>query len=118
MSHDVRVVDHQTGKTKVLPKNHHFIGGTYALGGTDEAWLNVTYNYAPHYYELWGHGLGGLSGKTVADTRPLVKQAAEALGTERSENYWEPSRGNAGAAMADLLVLMDVCDDSDTIEID
>lgn len=47
MSYDIRLTDRVTGETLEATAPHQIRGGTYAVGGTTELWLNVTYNYAP-----------------------------------------------------------------------
>ena len=42
MSYDVYLEDPTTGRTVEFEEPHHSRGGTYVLGGTKEAWLNVT----------------------------------------------------------------------------
>jgi hypothetical protein len=69
-------------------------GGTFAIGGESTATVNVTYNYARHF------PFRALHGRTGAETLPELEQAVEQLGTERSNDYWEPTPGNAGAAVA------------------
>ena len=32
-----------------LDTPHQLYGGTHAIGGTTELWLNITYNYSKHY---------------------------------------------------------------------
>ena len=44
MSYDIELCDPVSHKTLLLDTSHHMTGGTYALGGTQEMWLNVTYN--------------------------------------------------------------------------
>lgn len=51
MSYDISLRDPVTKETIEFDSPHHMRGGTYALGGTAMAWLNVTYNYAPWYYK-------------------------------------------------------------------
>lgn len=72
-------------------------GGTYMVGGSTEANLNVTYNYARLY------NFRGLDGRRAADTVGEMKSAICSLGTNRSDDYWEPSEGNAGYALSILL---------------
>lgn len=75
----------------------HSEGGTYALGGTDEAVLNVTYNYARFF------NFRALDSKTGEASIPLLEAAVEELGTERDENYWASTSGSAGYACSILL---------------
>jgi hypothetical protein len=46
VSYDVYLADID-GEPIYLDEPHDQRGGTYELGGTREAWLNVTYNYGP-----------------------------------------------------------------------
>ena len=39
----------------------------------------------------------------AADAIPLLENAVARLGTLRDEDYWQPTDGNAGAALAVLL---------------
>ncbi len=74
-------------------------GGTYAVGGSNEADLNVTYNYCRHF-----DFRGELHGKKAVDIISIMEQAVATLGTLRDPDYWAATPGNAGAAVAQLLV--------------
>ena len=88
---------------------HHAEGGTYVMGGITVAELNVTYNYGGQFREalpeLEGSGILKvmLHGKTGADTIPLLERVVEHCGTDQSDDYWEPTPGNAGHAAAIML---------------
>ncbi len=99
MSYDIEAVCPKCKSTIEFEEPHHMIGGTYAVGGSTEAWLNVTYNYANRF------DFRGLGGREVAKTIPELEAAVKRLGTERSADYWENTEGNAGAACANLLTL-------------
>jgi len=75
----------------------HEEGGTYAIGGTNDAELNVTYNYARYF--PWRD----LDGKTGAETETLLRAACAELGTTRDPDYWAATPGNAGHALSVLL---------------
>lgn len=77
--------------------DRHEDGGVYTLGGTTQADLNVTYNYAPLF------DFKDLDGKTGAETADALQEAVMALGTIRDPDYWKPTPGNAGYACAILL---------------
>ena len=47
MSYDLSLLDPVTREVLTLDEPHQMRGGTYQEGGTREARLNVTYNYAP-----------------------------------------------------------------------
>ena len=86
-------------ETGAMPSVDSFTdGGTYAVGGSDEADLNVTYNYCRHF-----DFRGELHGRKAADTIPIMEKAVAELGTKRADDYWTATSGNAGAAVARLL---------------
>lgn len=76
MSYDIRLCDPVTHETLEVDSPHLMAGGTYALGGTTELWLNVTYNYARHYRCLGERGIREIYGKTGAESIPMLKAAA------------------------------------------
>ena len=109
MSYDVTFVYPGTEDIIEFDEPHHLIGGTYRLGGTPKAWLNITYNYSKHYRDIWNMSLNDMHGWTIEQTKPYIEQGIRELGITRSDNYWEATSGNAGAALADLLILMVRC---------
>lgn len=101
MSHDVELINPDGSMVFVKP---HQEGGTYVLGGSPEAELNVTYNYGALYHEhLDSKGLDWLNGKTAKDTIARLQLAVKILGTERDPDYWKATAGNAGHALSILL---------------
>ena len=98
MSFDVSLED-ENG-TPVLVTRHSE-GGTYVLGGTDQAILNITYNYSPFYSKHLDaeHGLRWLDGKKGAECVERLAEAVAQLGTERTSDYWAATAGNAGYAL-------------------
>ncbi len=106
MSYDIDLTDPITGQVLELDEPHQMRGGTYAIGGTTEMSLNVTYNYAPHYYRHLGEkGIREIYGKTGADAIPILQKGIDALGDEVDYDYWKPTDGNAKAALLQLLAL-------------
>lgn len=88
----------------IVRVDRHEEGGTYALGGTTVADLNVTYNYSSFYYaHLSEHGLRSLDGRLACDCIPELEKAVKALGTEQDPDYWAKTAGNAGYALNILL---------------
>jgi hypothetical protein len=85
----------------------HQEGNIYAIGGSQEAEIGITYNYAKLTYGEAGlskeHMLDVLQGMTGKDSIPLLERAVAFLGTMRSEDYWEATPGNAGYALSILL---------------
>ena len=80
-------------------------GGTYVLGGSNHAELNITWNYAHFYYEHLNkeEGLRWLYGKTGLTTSVVLAYAVDKLGTDRDGDYWASTPGNAGYALSILL---------------
>ena len=114
MSWNCYLNDPQTGERIMLDDLHHLRGGSYAAGGTREAWLNVTYNYSEHIVKAFTEaaegivvGLDGLSGRTAHDTIPFLASAIASMqpDTVASLNYWDATEGNARGALIDLLSL-------------
>ncbi|MBR0241207.1 MAG: hypothetical protein IJQ54_01635 [Kiritimatiellae bacterium] len=85
-------------------------GGTYAVGGTRDAWLYVTYNYAGIFARVMGEGgVRQLDGGCVRDSLPVLAKAIDALGDARpDEDYWKSTDGNAKKALVKLNALADL----------
>jgi hypothetical protein len=105
MSYDIELQDAITGKVLELDSPHYMRGGTYVLGGTTTAELNVTYNYAKHYGVLGEKGIREIYGKTGAESISMLQNAINVLGDDVNDDYWEPTEGNAKRALVQLLVL-------------
>jgi len=80
-------------------------GGTRPIGGSTEACLNITYNYSWFYYHFLDKkdGLEWLDGKKAQRALPRLRKACTALPNKPWQDYWAPTPGNAGHAMAILL---------------
>ena len=92
------------GDETVVVESHEE-GGTFSYGGTNEAMLNVTYNYG-RFYRLYldeEDGLKWLDGKKASETTERLERALRILGAERDRDYWASTSGNAGFALAILL---------------
>ncbi len=105
MSYDIYLTDPVTKETINLPDKHLLTGGTYVLGGTTEAWLNITYNYAKHYTTLGEKGIRTIYGMTGADSIPLLEKTIALLKNDVHQDYWEPTEGNAKRALLRLIAL-------------
>jgi len=126
MSYDISLIDPVTKETLKLDAPHQIKGATYALGGTREAWLNVTGNYSDWYcmdgvFPNVDDGIRGICsiyGKTGAESIPILKAAITALegcskdiSEERrreceecgATGYWMPTRENAIKPLYSLL---------------
>lgn len=103
MSYDITLNDPVTKKTIEIDKPHFMTGGTYAISGTTELWLNITYNYSRYYYEATDgdsrfanddyeggvrYGIRGIYGKTGAESIPMLKDMIS-----RIENKYKRPNG-------------------------
>lgn len=106
MSYDIYIRQKLGGVTVMLSEPHDFKGGTYAVGGTHEAHLNVTYNYGKIIRE-WLHpeGISWLYGQKITDTILPLAKAMSGLKDNISEDYWEATEGNVKKALFNLMVL-------------
>jgi len=88
---------------EIMPR--HCDGGTFVLGGTNQAELNITYNYSPFYYKYFDkkEGLKFLDSKKAKDCIKKLEEAISKLGIKRDDNYWKATEGNAGYALSILL---------------
>ena len=99
MSYDIRL-------DCELEQPHNLQGGTYAVGGTTEPWLNVTYNYSHHFYRVMGEkGVRSIYGLTARQSVPVLLAAIDQLGTDTSDDYWQATEGNAREALCGLLTI-------------
>lgn len=123
MSYDISLREPVSGETVYFDSPHQMKGGTYAIGGTTEAWLNITYNYAKWYYldDVFGeNGIRSLYGMTAVDSISVLENAIKALestGDNLSEEeikeyeehgvsgYWLPTRENAIKPLYQLLAM-------------
>jgi len=123
MSYWVSLIDPRTNQCARVER--HREGGTYALVGTEEATLNVTYNWAPLFQAALNQafqylqradppsasltmdtndlGLRFLDRKRGDEVVPLLRLAVNYLGVERSLDYWAATKGNAGYCLNILL---------------
>lgn len=100
----------------------HQEGGVVQVGGSSEASLNVTYNYAWFYFHFLDqeNGIRALNGQRAGDWIERLEKAVEVLGDKQYVeypdgfmlggknpkgvvNYWAPTPGNAGHALSILL---------------
>lgn len=88
MSYDVYLNDAEGNIIKL--KYKHCEGGTYQLGGSDDAHLNITGNYGGLYCEYFHpEGLSFIHGKKASETNLLMFEAVSKLGCEKlTEDYY------------------------------
>lgn len=128
MSYDISLRDPTRKETIHYDTLHQMRGGTYAVGGTSEAWLNITYNYSRWYYKEGVfpdngedyRGIRSIYGLSGADSIPILENAIKALEdmdedlTEEEirnyeehdiKGYWLPTRENAIKPLYQLLAM-------------
>lgn len=106
MSYDIYLCDPVSKAVLELQDNHFMTGGTYAIGGTSEMHLNVTYNYRKAFVKTMGEdGIRTIYGMSAIDTIPLFDKAIAELADDKTDNYWDPTEGNAKSALIQLRAL-------------
>ena len=73
-------------------------GGTYQVGGTTQAELNVTYNYSQVFKFSQLHDMKPIDAAIV-----LLKRLKELKLQDIDPDYWKPTEGNVAKAMMTLL---------------
>lgn len=108
MSYDIRLNGPITKEVIELDNPHFMQGGTYAVNGTTELWLNVTWNYGTFYRQddVFGKdGIRTIYGMTGAESIPVLERAISALGDDTDEDYWKATEGNAKRPLCQLLAM-------------
>jgi len=106
MSYDIELVDPVSGESLNLDYPHQMRGGTYKIGGTEIAHINITYNYGRYFYEIFGDkGIRFLYGLSGHESIPHLEEGIQLLGNDTDSNYWVPTEGNAKRALINLLAL-------------
>ncbi len=81
-------------------------GGTQQIGGSNQAELNITYNYSQFYFDKLDseQGLRWLDGKLAEEVLPRLVVAASKLYEQgpRDPDYWKATPGNAAFALGIL----------------
>ena len=120
MSNDISLKDPVTKEDITFDDKHQIKGGTYAMGGSQKAWLNITYNYSSifrkllggdnaklsSYDKMFGGGETGirlLYGKSGAEAIPILEKAISKLKDDINDDYWKATEGNAKRALYGLL---------------
>lgn len=101
MGYDIKLA--KDGRPVEVP--NHQEGGTIAIGGSNLAEVSLTYNYSNLFRQHLDaeKGLRWLYGKTGEETAERLAAAVAALGTEKADDYWAATPGNAGHALSILL---------------
>lgn len=107
MSYSISLIDPVT-KEVLTADNPHFIrGGYYAMNGTSDLWLNVTYNYSGYFYKYIDEekGIRAIYGMTGAESIPILQDAISKLKDDATNRYWDATEGNAKRALSGLVAL-------------
>lgn len=111
MSYDIKLHDPISREPIELEAKHFMRGGTYAIDGTSEAWLSITYNYSEFYYEAEPEkGIRAIYGMTGAESIPVLQNMIDQItkkypNAETSENYWNATPGNAIKPLHQLIAM-------------
>lgn len=127
MSYDISLKEPVTGEQVYFDTAHQMKGGTYCLGGTNEACLNITYNYARWYckdsvFPCKGEGgnIRSIYGMSGAESIPVLENAIKTLESMIEDlteeeikkyedggagGYWTPTRANAIKPLYQLLAM-------------
>jgi hypothetical protein len=106
MSYDIDLQHPITKEVLQLDSPHQMKGGTYAIGGTTEASLNITYNYGEIFYRIFGEGgIRSIYGKSGAESIPILDKAINQLGDDVDNDYWKATEGNAKNSLIQLKTL-------------
>lgn len=83
----------------------HMEGSNIVLGGLNLAEMDITYNYSEFYYMHLDSekGIRWLYGRKAKDTIKKLENAVRVLGTDKDDDYWKSTRGNAGHVLNVLL---------------
>ena len=106
MSYDIYLRDPVDKSILEFKDVHHIRGGTFAIGGTTQAHLNITYNYSGIFRQYLGEsGIREIYGKSGAESIPILLGVIEKLGDDTDPDYWKATEGNAKKALCGLLAL-------------
>lgn len=109
MSYDIELQDPVTKEVIEVDNPHFMQGGTYAIGGSKELWLNVTYNYSEILYKVMGkNGIRSIYGLTGAKSIPILKSAIAKLNDNVNHNYWKATEGNVKQSLIQLLTMAEM----------
>lgn len=104
MSYDLYLCNRDTGNVLHTSTPHQ--GGTHAVGGTTEMWLNITWNYGKHFVRVLGNGgIRQIEGLTGKESIPRLTSAIESLSEDEDPDYWKPTEGNARRALVQLKMM-------------
>lgn len=96
----------KNGETVRLKSPHKISGSDFAVGGTQDLWMTLTFNYSRYYYQIWPcGGLCFLHGLSVKNAMRTLLEGMLLLKGEQCGDYWHASEGNARAGLLSILSL-------------
>lgn len=111
MSYGVYFTDPVSREVIELKDVHYMRGGTYAVGGTKDLYLNITYNYARNYAKH-DFSIRDLNEKTAFEAITELERVIQLLGDDVTDNYWDATDGNAKRALISLLTMAKIRPDA------
>jgi hypothetical protein len=106
MSYDIELLDPVDKSCAQFDEKHQMRGGTYAVGGTTSAHLNITYNYGQIFRDKMGdEGIRTIYGMTALESIPILEKAISELTDDCGDSYWDATEGNAKKSLIILLTM-------------
>jgi len=105
MSYDLDLCHPVTGRVLHSEEKHFMRGSIYAVGGTTQLGLAMTYNYADRLYKVINGGIKALDGSLAANAIPILEKAIAQLGNEMGISYWDSTDGNVKTALYQVLAI-------------
>jgi len=111
MSYTIDLIDPATSSVFESDVPHQLRGDPYVVGGNQQARLNITYNYLRHFLSTIdsAKGIRAIYGMTGAASIPILSAAIARLKDDSSEDYYEPTEGNARLALIQMRTLAQAC---------
>jgi len=102
MGYDIQLVDEHG---EIVQVERFSEGGVRPIGGSTVADISITYNYSDFFHDTIDkeQGIRWLYGKPARECISKLESAIDTLGTDKDEDYWEPTAGNAGHILSVLL---------------
>ena len=109
MSYDLYLTYADTSAPIEVDNQHFIAGGIHEPFGTNQCWLNISYNYSGMLRRVLGYGgIDRLDGLTGRESIPILTSAIEELSDDFDSNYWLPTEGNVKIVLASLAALAEL----------
>lgn len=102
MGYDVYMVDENGNSVEV---ERFYEGETCPVGGCVIADIGIAYNYAEFFYDTIDKEIGirWIYNRPMNECIERLETAISILGTDKDDDYWKATAGNAGHALKILL---------------